>query len=50
MALRMVFGYDVAETTDENPERVAAVAQLTWAYLRAELYPGTPPGRQRVTR
>ena len=35
-----VSGYDVAETTDENPERVAAVAQLTWAYLRTELYPG----------
>ena len=37
-----VSGYDVAETTDENPERVAAVQQLTWAYLRTELYPGDP--------
>jgi len=35
-----VAGYDVAETTDENPERVAAVAWLTWAYLRTQLYPG----------
>ncbi|MFI6597268.1 alpha/beta hydrolase family protein [Nonomuraea sp. NPDC050536] len=35
-----VSGYDVAETTDENPERVASVARLTWAYLRSELYPG----------
>lgn len=35
-----VSGYDVAETTDENPERVAALARLTWAYLRSELYPG----------
>ncbi|MFJ9822272.1 alpha/beta hydrolase family protein [Streptomyces sp. NPDC101151] len=35
-----VSGYDVAETTDENPERVAAVARLTLAYLRTELYPG----------
>ncbi|WP_433444812.1 alpha/beta hydrolase family protein [Nonomuraea sp. CA-141351] len=35
-----VSGYDVAETTDENPERVAAVGRLTWAYLRTELYPG----------
>ncbi|AQS65843.1 alpha/beta fold hydrolase [Streptomyces pactum] len=35
-----VAGYDVAETTDESPERVAAVQRLTWAYLRAELYPG----------
>jgi predicted dienelactone hydrolase len=35
-----VSGYDVAETTDENPGRVAAVGRLTWAYLRSELYPG----------
>ncbi|AUX46554.1 hypothetical protein SOCE26_080600 [Sorangium cellulosum] len=37
-----VSGYDVAETTDENPERVAAVQLLTWAYLRSALYPGDP--------
>ncbi len=37
-----VSGYDVAETTDENPERVAAVQLLSWAYLRSELYPGDP--------
>ncbi|MBV6702068.1 chlorophyllase [Kitasatospora aureofaciens] len=35
-----VSGYDVAETTDENPERVAVIQRLTWAYLRTELYPG----------
>ena len=35
-----VSGYDVAETTDENPARLAAVQRLTWAYLRSELYPG----------
>ncbi|MFG2826905.1 alpha/beta hydrolase family protein [Streptomyces sp. NPDC048434] len=35
-----VSGYDVAETTDENPERVSAIQRLTWAYLRTELYPG----------
>ncbi|MER6356243.1 chlorophyllase [Streptomyces sp. NPDC001634] len=35
-----VSGYDVAETTDENPERVSVVQRLTWAYLRTELYPG----------
>jgi predicted dienelactone hydrolase len=35
-----ISGYDVAETTDENPERVAAVQRLTWAYLRTELNPG----------
>ncbi|MEV7558551.1 alpha/beta fold hydrolase [Streptomyces sp. NPDC089795] len=37
-----VSGYDVAETTDENPERVAAVARLTLAYLRTALCPGDP--------
>jgi predicted dienelactone hydrolase len=35
-----VAGYDVAETSDENPERVAAVQLLTWAYLRSQLYAG----------
>jgi predicted dienelactone hydrolase len=35
-----ISGYDVAETTDENPERVAAVQRLTWAYLRSALNPG----------
>ncbi|MEU9785680.1 chlorophyllase [Streptomyces phaeochromogenes] len=37
-----VSGYDVAETTDENIERVSAVQRLTLAYLRTELYPGDP--------
>ncbi|GMT96841.1 hypothetical protein KH5H1_09600 [Corallococcus caeni] len=37
-----VSGYDVAETTDENPERVAAVQRLTWAYLRTALHPADP--------
>jgi predicted dienelactone hydrolase len=37
-----IAGYDAAETTDENPERVTAVARLTGAYLRTELYPGDP--------
>ncbi|MFD9701913.1 alpha/beta hydrolase family protein [Lentzea sp. NPDC059081] len=32
-----VSGYDVAETTDESPERVAAVQKLTTAYLRTQL-------------
>ena len=34
-----ISGYDVAETTDESPERVAAIQRLTWAYLRSTLYP-----------
>ncbi|MGW3329857.1 alpha/beta hydrolase family protein [Streptomyces rubiginosohelvolus] len=33
-----ISGYDVAETTDENPARVTAVAHLTSAYLRGVLY------------
>ncbi|MEU2084835.1 chlorophyllase [Streptomyces albus] len=35
-----ISGYDVAETTDENPGRVSAVQHLTWAYLRSRLFPG----------
>lgn len=35
-----VSGYDAAETTDENPDRVATIARLTSAYLRSQLYPG----------
>ena len=34
-----ISGYDAAETTDENPERVAVVQRLTWAYLCSALYP-----------
>jgi dienelactone hydrolase len=37
-----ISGYGVTETTDENPERVAAVQRLTWAYLRSALYPEDP--------
>ncbi|MBS2537718.1 chlorophyllase [Catenulispora sp. NF23] len=35
-----IAGYDAAETTDENPEMVAAVGRLTAAYLRSSLFPG----------
>ena len=34
-----ISGYLIRETTDENPERVAAVQRLTWASLRNALYP-----------
>ena len=34
-----ISGFDNVETTDENPERVAAVRALTWAYLRSALDP-----------
>ncbi len=37
-----IAGYDAAETTDENPERLSVVQQLTWAYLRTALYPEDP--------
>lgn len=37
-----IAGYDAAETTDENPERVAALAGLTAAYLHTQLHPGSP--------
>jgi hypothetical protein len=35
-----ISGYDAAETTDENPERVAALARLTSAYLRTQFQLG----------
>lgn len=37
-----IAGYDAAETTDENPGRVAGLARLTAAYLRTRLCPGAP--------
>ncbi|WP_046114307.1 alpha/beta hydrolase family protein [Aquincola tertiaricarbonis] len=37
-----ISGYDAAETTDENPSRVEAVAQLAWAYLRTALNAADP--------
>jgi predicted dienelactone hydrolase len=35
-------GYEAAETTDEDPDRVAVVQRLTWAYLRSSLYLDDP--------
>jgi predicted dienelactone hydrolase len=37
-ALGGVVGYEVAETTDENPERVAVLQRLSTAYLRTALH------------
>ncbi|MFF9363785.1 alpha/beta hydrolase family protein [Streptomyces griseoluteus] len=34
-----ISGYDADETTDESPERVAALARLTSAYLRTQFQP-----------
>ncbi|SPL62385.1 alpha/beta hydrolase family protein [Ochrobactrum soli] len=39
-ALGGVSGYDVAESQDQDPERLGIVQRLTWAYLRSALYPG----------
>ncbi|WP_030155095.1 alpha/beta hydrolase family protein [Streptomyces sp. NRRL S-244] len=33
-------GYEVAETTDESPARVALIQRLTTAFLRSALHPG----------
>jgi len=38
--LRGISGYLVTETTDENPERVVTVQQLTCVYLQSALDPG----------
>jgi len=32
-----ITGYNVTETTDENPDRVALLQRLTWSYLRDAL-------------
>lgn len=37
-----ISGYEVKETTDENPDRVALVQRLTLAYLRSVLDPADP--------
>ena len=35
-----ISGYDAAETSDENPERVAVLRAMIWAYLRSALFAG----------
>lgn len=37
-ALGGIVGYEVAETTDENPERVAVIQRMSTAYLRSALH------------
>ncbi len=44
-----VAGYDAKETTDENPQRVAQLRAMSWAYLRSQLYPGDPAWARAVT-
>lgn len=43
-----IAGYDSAETTDEDPERVATLRALVWAYLRSQLYPGDTAWRDAL--
>jgi predicted dienelactone hydrolase len=42
-------GYEVAETTDENPARVALLQHLTTAYLRSALQPADNAWKEAVT-
>ncbi|MFD3557052.1 alpha/beta hydrolase family protein [Streptomyces goshikiensis] len=42
-------GYEVAETTDESPARVALVQRLTTAFLRSALFPGDTEWKTAVT-
>jgi len=44
-----ISAYDAKETTDENPERVAALRALVWAYLRSALYPGDRAWTEAIT-
>lgn len=41
-ALGGIPGYEARETTDERPQRVAAIQRLSTAFLRSVLYPGDP--------
>ncbi|RJE82032.1 alpha/beta hydrolase family protein [Paracoccus onubensis] len=41
-ALGGIPGYEARETTDERPQRVAAIQRLSTAFLRSSLYPGNP--------
>ncbi|MFJ3445393.1 alpha/beta hydrolase family protein [Streptomyces sp. NPDC086081] len=42
-------GYEVAETTDESPARVALLQRLTTAYLRSALHPEDTAWKAAVT-
>ncbi|KDN17319.1 alpha/beta hydrolase family protein [Amycolatopsis rifamycinica] len=41
-----IMGYSLAETDDEDPERLAVTQRMTWAYLRSALVAGDPAWRQ----
>ncbi|WP_326813552.1 MULTISPECIES: alpha/beta hydrolase family protein [unclassified Streptomyces] len=44
-----IAGYEVAETTDESPARVALIQQLTTVFLRSALYPEDTSWRAAAT-
>lgn len=48
-ALGGIPGYEVAETTDESPARVALVQRLSTAFLRSALYPGDTSWKAAAT-
>ena len=47
-ALGGIPGYEARETTDERPERVAAIQRLSTAFLRSALHPGDPAWNEAV--
>ncbi|WP_274425219.1 alpha/beta hydrolase family protein [Chelativorans sp. YIM 93263] len=47
-ALGGIPGYEACETTDERPQRVAAIQLLSTAFLRSALYPGDPTFSEAV--
>ena len=47
-ALGGIPGYESRETTDERPERVAAIQRLSTAFLRSALHPGDPAWQEAV--
>ncbi len=47
-ALGGIPGYEARETTDERPERVAAIQRLSTAFLRSALYAGDPAWQDAV--
>jgi dienelactone hydrolase len=47
-ALGGIPGYEAHETTDERPQRVAAIQRLSTAFLRSALYAGNPAWAETV--
>ncbi|MFG1928947.1 alpha/beta hydrolase family protein [Cryptosporangium sp. NPDC048952] len=43
-----IMGYSLAETDDEDPERLAVTQRMTWAYLRSALSDGDPAWQRAV--